>query len=187
MQDGESKKQHEHCSGRRRLLTGLAAGLAVPLLPGTLHATAGPRALAFHNLHTGERLAVEYHDGIEYLPDATGQIDQLLRDHRADEAYPMDTGLLDLLHQLTQLMDSRGHFEVISGYRSPNTNAKLRQQGKGVAKRSLHMQGRAIDIRLVGADTTRLRDAAISLRAGGVGYYARSNFVHVDTGRFRTW
>ena len=187
MQEGESKKQHEHCSGRRRLLTGLAAGLAVPLLPGTLHATAGPRALAFHNLHTGERLAVEYHDGAGYLADATGQIDHLLRDHRADEAYPMDKGLLDLLHQLTQLTDSRSPFEVISGYRSPATNASLRQNGNGVAKRSLHMQGRAIDIRLVGVDTARLRDAAISLRAGGVGYYARSNFVHVDTGRFRTW
>jgi uncharacterized protein YcbK (DUF882 family) len=99
----------------------------------------------------------------------------------------MDTGLLDLLHQLRRLTDSRGHYEVISGYRSPATNARLRQNGNGVAKRSLHMQGRAIDVRLVGVDTARLRDAAVSLRAGGVGYYARSDFVHVDTGRFRTW
>lgn len=173
--------------GRRRLLAGIAAGLAAPLLPAPVMAAARPRELAFHNLHTGERLAVEYHDGADYLADARASIDVLLRDHRADEVYPIDPGLLDMLHELRLLAGGGRHFEVISGYRSPATNSRLRQNSNGVAKRSLHMQGRAIDVRLVGVDTARLRDAAISLRAGGVGYYARSNFVHVDTGRFRTW
>lgn len=172
---------------RRQLLAGLALSLATPLLPATLQAASGPRHLALRNLHTGERLAVDYHDGIDYLPEARSRIDVLLRDHRAEEVYPIDPGLLDILHELSRIAGSQGRFEVISGYRSPKTNAGLRQRSNGVAKRSLHMQGRAIDIRLTGVATANLRDVAVSLGAGGVGYYARSDFIHVDTGRFRTW
>ena len=174
------------CHGRRRIVAALFAGIAAPMLPARAFASAGPRELSFHNLHTGERLAVEYHDGHGYLSDACTEINWLLRDHRADEAYGMDTGLLDMLHELASATGG-SRFEVISGYRSPATNANLRKKSNGVAKRSLHMQGRAIDVRLGGVDTRHLCDAAVSLRAGGVGYYAKSNFNHVDTGRFRTW
>jgi len=175
-----------HCGGRRRIVAALFAGIVAPMVPARVFANAGPRQLSFQNLHTGEQLAVEYHDGHDYLSDACTEINWLLRDHRADEAYGMDTGLLDMLHELASATGG-SRFEVISGYRSPATNASLRKQSNGVAKRSLHMQGRAIDVRLGGVDTRHLRDAAVHLRAGGVGYYAKSNFIHVDTGRFRTW
>ena len=145
------------------------------------------RTLSFVNLHTDEVLSCCYWENGEYIVENLAQINHLLRDHRANEVTEIDTSLLDLLHILHQSTGSTSSYHVISAYRSPHTNEKLRQQSNGVAKRSLHMQGQAIDIRLPDIDSTQLRDAAIALQAGGVGYYAKSNFVHIDIGRPRSW
>lgn len=151
-------------------------------------ATAVERILSFHHTHTGENLSVVYHDGADYLPDALTEVNHLLRDFRSEEIYPIDPSLLDFLSSVRSLAGSRGTFEVISGYRSPATNTMLRRKGSGgVAKRSLHMQGKAIDVRLSGVDSAKLRQVSIALAQGGVGYYSKSEFVHLDTGRFRTW
>jgi uncharacterized protein YcbK (DUF882 family) len=149
--------------------------------------TAGNRALSFIHTHTGERLAVEYFGRGRYVPDALSAIDYFLRDFRSGDVHPIDPRLLDLLSTLTDLTGSVRPFQVISGYRSPATNEMLRLRGEGVAARSLHMQGRAIDIRLADVPLVKLRTAALSVRGGGVGYYPASDFVHVDTGRVRTW
>jgi uncharacterized protein YcbK (DUF882 family) len=121
------------------------------------------------------------------IPEALAEISRYLRDFRTEQNHDIDVGLLDTLHDLYATFDGRGNFEVISGYRSPRTNAALRHVTTGVAENSLHIQGRAIDVRLTSAKTAALRDAAIALQRGGVGYYADSNFVHLDTGAFRTW
>jgi uncharacterized protein YcbK (DUF882 family) len=110
-----------------------------------------------------------------------------LRDFRTEQVHNIDVALLDALHELYTVFDARGNFEVISGYRSPRTNAALRHVTSGVAENSLHIQGQAIDVRLTSAKTAALRDAAIALAAGGVGYYSKSNFVHIDTGAVRSW
>jgi len=121
------------------------------------------------------------------LPDSLSAINSVLRDHRSGEVYPIDPGLLDLLSALQQQLGSRQGYDVISGYRSPATNAKLQAKSNGVAKRSLHMLGQAIDIRLPGTQLATLHSAARQLKSGGVGLYAGSNFIHVDTGRVRYW
>jgi uncharacterized protein YcbK (DUF882 family) len=146
-----------------------------------------PRRLTFNHLHTGERLAVEYFAGGRYLPDALASVNHLLRDFRTDDEHVIDTDLLDLLHGLTELTTSQQPFQVISGYRSPATNEMLRHLSEGVAAGSLHMKGQAIDIRLTDIPLAKLRDAALSIHRGGVGFYPASDFVHVDTGRVRTW
>ncbi len=146
-----------------------------------------PRTLSMHNLHTGEKLTRTYWADGDYLAEPLAEIDQLLRDHRSNQAHPMDPQLLDLLHRLQQAVGGTKPFEIISGYRSPQTNASLRGKSRGVAKKSLHMQGKAIDVRLPGQDLANLRKAALALKAGGVGYYPKSNFIHVDTGRVRFW
>lgn len=150
-------------------------------------ASAAPRVLRFDNLHTGEKLVVEYFQSQRYLPDALAAVNQLLRDFRTGDVGEMAPPLLDLLHGLATATGSTRAFQVISGYRSPATNAKLHERSSGVASGSLHMQGQAIDIRLADVALTDLRNAALGLRAGGVGYYAASNFVHVDCGRVRAW
>jgi uncharacterized protein YcbK (DUF882 family) len=170
---------------RRRFVTTLAA--ALPGLTMAPLAAAGARELTFSHLHTGERLTVEYFRGGTYVPDALRAIDHLLRDFRTGDIRAIDPALLDLLHRLSGLTGSRRPYDVISGYRSPVTNQMLRARSEGVASGSLHMQGQAIDIRLADVPLSRLRDAALSVRAGGVGYYPLPNFVHVDTGRIRTW
>jgi uncharacterized protein YcbK (DUF882 family) len=147
----------------------------------------GERSLSFESLHTGERLSAPYWSGHGYLPDALGAIAHVLRDHRTNASHPIDPNLLDLLHALAQRLDRPPAFQVISGYRSPVTNASLAAASEGVATHSLHMQGMAIDIRMQGVRTVRIREAALALRAGGVGYYPKSDFVHVDTGRVRFW
>lgn len=155
---------------------------------GRAWAAAGaPRSLAFDNLHTGEKMVVEYCASGIYVPQALASVNQLLRDFRTGDVGPIDAGLLDLLHGLAALTGSRRPFQVISGYRSPATNEALRQRSSGVARDSLHTVGQAIDIRLADVPLATLRDAARSMRSGGVGYYAASNFVHVDTGRVRAW
>jgi uncharacterized protein YcbK (DUF882 family) len=137
--------------------------------------------------HTGEHLEVRYFEGGAYLPAALRRMNQVLRDHRSGDVAAIDPRLFDQMHALAVCAGCAPHFEIISGYRSPATNEKLQQASSGVAKRSLHMDGRAIDVRLKGLPTARLRDLALALRSGGVGYYAKSDFVHLDTGRVRAW
>ena len=173
---------------RRSLVTALTA--AVPLIAAPFQVSARPsntRALRLSHLHTGERLSVVYFSGGGYVPDALSTINRLLRDFRTGEVCTIDAQLLDLLAGLAELTETTQPFQVISGYRSPSTNQTLRKRSKGVAVGSLHLQGQAIDIRLADIALDKLRDAACALRYGGVGYYPGSNFVHVDTGRVRTW
>ena len=146
-----------------------------------------PRRLSFYHTHTHERLNITYAKSGEYDAAALIRINNYLRDFRTSEVYPIDPGVLDILWTIQQKMCCNSTYEVISGYRSPKTNRQLRKKSNGVAKRSLHMQGKAIDVRISGEKTRTVRDCAISLESGGVGYYAESDFVHIDTGRFRTW
>lgn len=173
---------------RRFLAAGLVAGTALAF-PGVACAAApATRRLRLHNTHTGESLDVTYCEAGVYVPEALAQLDRLLRDHRANVVAPMGRGVLDLVHDLTRALDTQGPVEIISGYRSPQTNAQLRRTGGGgVARHSLHMDGIAMDIRIPGRDLQTVRAAALALGRGGVGFYPRENFVHVDTGRVRQW
>ena len=159
------------------------------MLPGRAWAAARAesRALHFAHLHTGERLTVEYCTGGSYVPDGLAAVNTLLRDFRTGDVHAIDPALLDLLFDLCERTDTTRPFEVISGFRSPQTNAALRRRSHGVAGGSLHMQGQAIDIRVGDVRLAALHRAALALRQGGVGYYPASNFVHVDTGRVRAW
>jgi uncharacterized protein YcbK (DUF882 family) len=179
----------DHPNRRWLLKAALGACAALGTAPTLAHAVAlaPARRLSLDNLHTGERLAAVYWADGAYLPDAARQIDHLLRDFRANEVHPIDPKLLDLLYALTALLPEKSPYEVISGYRSPTTNAMLHAASDGVAAHSLHTQGMAIDVRVPGTVLARLRDQAKSLHGGGVGYYARSDFVHVDVGRVRYW
>lgn len=175
---------------RRRALLRVAGALAFPMLAlaRRSHAALAPvRELSLLHTHTGETLRIGYARGDAYLPAALARIHWLLRDFRTGDVSPIDPQLLDQLHALAAATGSRCAFQVISGYRSRSTNEALRQRGGGVASHSLHLQGRAIDIRLADVGLADLRDAAISLQAGGVGFYPQSQFVHVDTGRVRRW
>ena len=145
------------------------------------------RALSFVHTHVDESLEVTYFRRGEYVPQALAQLDHLLRDFRTEDVHPIDPRLFDVLYDLQVLADREAPFEIVSGYRSPATNAALRGHSGGVAKHSLHMEGKAIDLRMTGYDTRKLRDLALSMRCGGVGYYASSNFIHLDTGRVRSW
>ena len=175
---------------RRQILRlGLASGIAL-LVPGTAFArllAGDERRLSFRNLHTGERLEALYWSRGRYLPDALADIDHLLRDFRTGEVKEIDPKLLDLLVAARRRVGSRERFEVISGYRSPKTNAMLHRDGRGVARKSLHTLGQAIDVRLPDRRLADLRQAGLDLRAGGVGYYPKPGFVHLDTGRVRFW
>ncbi len=175
----------------RRGLLGLGAACAFSLLSGRAFAygksMAQSKTLSFYNLHTGEKLRTVFWEKGNFIPEALGQINRVLRDHRTNEISQIDPELLDLLYALQRTIETRETFHVISGYRSPASNAKLRAHSSGVANRSLHMSGKAIDIALPGRNLADLRRAALSLRAGGVGYYPASGFVHVDTGRVRQW
>ena len=146
-----------------------------------------PRRLAFVHTHTAERLTIVYWQDGRYLPESLGEIRRFLRDWRTGDATWIDTDLLDLLHDLARLTGTRSPFQVICAYRTPQTNEMLRARGSGVATHSQHLRGRAIDVRLTDVPTNELRDAALSLGRGGVGYYASSDFVHLDTGPIRSW
>lgn len=173
---------------QRRQLLFLALAAVCFLVAVQLRAdTANTRTLSFHSLHTGESLTSVYWQNGDYVQAELKAINHILRDHRVNETHAIDPKLLDILYQLQQLLKTDQPFHIISGYRSPATNAKLRASGRGVAKNSMHTRGRAIDIRIPGVKTADLRKAALSLKLGGVGYYAKSAFVHVDTGRVRTW
>lgn len=175
--------------GRRRFLVG-SLGAAAAMLGATRNAgAAAPPAhrLSFYHIHTAEKLTIVYREHGSLIPDALTQINHYLRDFRTEQVHDIDVALLDTLHGLYSSFDSRGNFEVISGYRSPRTNAALRHVTSGVAEHSLHIEGQAIDVRLTSAKTAALREAALALAAGGVGYYPESNFVHLDTGAVRSW
>lgn len=146
-----------------------------------------PRRLGFQCTHTGERIETEYWADGRYIPDATEAIDRVLRDFRTGEIHPIDPSLLDLLHSLRSSLGSEETFHVVSGYRSPKTNTALQAKSNGVATKSLHMRGMAIDIRLPGRKIADVHQSALALKAGGVGYYPASDFVHVDVGRVRRW
>ncbi len=155
---------------------------------GAMAAAPEARTLALDHTHTGEKLSLVYAVGERYLSEALDTLNHFLRDHYSGAVGVIDPQLFELLHRLTAELGVRQSFQVISGYRSPATNETLRTtRGGGVASHSLHMDGKAIDIRLPGVPLADLRDAALSLRAGGVGYYPREQFVHVDTGRVRRW
>lgn len=175
--------------GRRYLLRAscavFLAGAAAPAFAA--FARVRPRSVAFDNLHTGERLKVDYWADGRYLPDALNAVNRVLRDFRTNEVHAIDPKLLNLLDSLRLELDTPEPFQVISGYRSPATNALLHQASAGVAAHSMHMQGMAIDIRVHGRALKSIRAAALSLQRGGVGYYPRSDFVHVDVGRVRSW
>lgn len=177
---GMNRRRFLGIAGAAIVTGGSFPAAASPFLPR-------PRALAFDNLHTGERLHTVYWEGGRYLPEAMRDINWLLRDFRSEQVHSIDPRLLDLLADLHARLETRAPFQVISGYRSPETNAMLASLSDGVAQNSLHMDGQAIDIRVPGRHLRHVRAAALSLRRGGVGYYPHSDFVHVDTGRVRTW
>eukprot|EP01114_Cavostelium_apophysatum_P016072 TRINITY_DN4512_c0_g1_i1.p3 TRINITY_DN4512_c0_g1~~TRINITY_DN4512_c0_g1_i1.p3 ORF type:complete len:181 (-),score=42.11 TRINITY_DN4512_c0_g1_i1:1179-1721(-) len=165
-----------------------APTLSLPALAKTAQAAAGERTLRLYNTHTGEKVSTTFWAEGEFIPDGLKDINKVLRDHRNNKVAQMDPELLLLLSQLNDKLDnSNRELHIISGYRSPESNAKLHAASGGVAKHSLHMEAKAIDIRLPGKDLKMLHKAAMSLKGGGVGYYADSQFVHMDTGRVRYW
>ena len=195
------KSQQEICAPatRRRFLSRAATaavfGTVISTLPVARSLAARhlignlppERDLAFVSLHTGEHLSTTYARAGSYVPKALHEIDHVLRDWRSGEAVAMDPGLLDLLFALRRKVGSTAPLEIISGYRSPKTNAQLSAKSGGVAKRSLHMRGMAVDVRLPDRELALLHRAARELEAGGVGLYSKSGFIHVDTGRVRYW
>jgi len=146
------------------------------------------RFIELHNIHTDETVSVVYRRGTVFIPQAVASLRNLLRDHRNGELHDIDLALYDQLHELAIAAGCEPRFDVISGYRSPESNAQMSSRpGSGVAKHSLHMQGQAMDVRLHACSCSNLRDLALTAARGGVGYYRSSDFVHLDTGRFRTW
>jgi uncharacterized protein YcbK (DUF882 family) len=180
-------------SSRRKFIFGAAAtaGAMGGLLPQSAFAAArqlpATRQIGFRSIHTGETLHVTHVRDGRYNLDAIKEINYVLRDWRNGEIHPISFKLLDTLSALGHRMGTDTPFEVISAYRSPKTNAMLSKKSTGVAKKSLHMQGQAIDIRLPDRELKALYKGALSLKSGGVGIYSRSGFVHIDTGRVRTW
>lgn len=195
------KAINSNTSNQRRRFLGLMAGSAAVLATtnptaalakvshSPLSAKTGDasRHLSFYNTHTQEKLSVVFWENGQYSKSGLRKLNKLLRDHRQNEFIEMDTGLYDQLWTLQQELGSKGVFQIISGYRSPKTNKLLRKSSKGVAKKSYHMQGRAIDVRLTDIPLRKLRSAALKMKAGGVGYYPSSNFIHLDTGPARSW
>jgi uncharacterized protein YcbK (DUF882 family) len=172
---------------------GTAQAGALNVDPATHPAAAGARdiatsrRIALLNLHTDEHLEIEYFRDGAYVPQALSAIEVLLRDFRNGERHAMDPPLIDYLVEVAHSLGVDPAFSVISGYRSPQTNASLREHSTGVAQHSLHMEGRAIDVRMKGVDCASVATHAVAMKRGGVGYYRASDFVHLDTGGFRTW
>lgn len=194
----EEKNAFAEGFNRRDILkAGLTGALgALPLLllgsvPAQASSMALPRTdafnITFRSQHTGEMFSGAYRVGGKYLPDAFEQINSVLRDFRTGEIFPVDPRVIDILYMTHRKSGAGEPFEILSGYRSPRTNDMLRRNSEGVAQHSLHLTGQAVDVRLPGYSTKKLSRVAINIRAGGVGYYADSNFVHVDTGKVRTW
>ncbi|MCR5878474.1 YcbK family protein [Phenylobacterium sp. J367] len=175
--------------GRRAALRlgagALLSGLAMPAFASNLDA--GPRRAILHNLHTGDRFNEVYFANGRYVPDALAEAMRVLRDWRTGEQKMMEPALFDALHAINTRLETNQPFQIISGYRSPKTNAALHAKSKGVASNSQHTLGKAVDVRIQGVDLRNLQKAALNVGAGGVGFYPKSNFVHVDTGRVRQW
>jgi uncharacterized protein YcbK (DUF882 family) len=183
---------HHHNGRRGFLKAGLAVAATGCLFPSKVFAAVTKifsceKRLSFHNTHTGENLHTIYCELGAFVPQALSNINYILRDFRTGDVKQIDTNLLDLLFTLQQKLKTSEPFHIISGYRSPATNSFLRMEGHGVAAHSLHLEGKAIDIRLPGCDLKTLHCAAVELRMGGVGYYPGPDFVHVDVGRVRYW
>lgn len=174
---------------RRKLLMAVAASTLPCVVPKSFAAliVPGERRLALYNQHTGESVKATYWADGEFIADELAAISQVLRDHRTDDTIDIDTDLLDQLHLLQAKVGGHGRFEVISAYRSSKSNARLYQSTDGVAYDSHHVYGRAIDVRLPGVELTQLHAAALDMHAGGVGYYPKSRFIHLDTGEVRSW
>lgn len=186
----EGQNHGEGVLTRRSFLAGGLAAIAGACLASPVEAAVRAlpeRSLNLYNIHTGEWLKTVYWAEGRYLPKALSQVNRLLRDYRSGETHPMDPRLLDLMVAVHKKLGNKGAIHVISGYRSPQTNAILAAATDGVAHGSLHMAGKAVDIRLPGQSTRIVGRAAKTLKAGGVGTYPASKFVHIDTGRVRTW
>lgn len=191
MQLNQKPHTHTHLLRRDFLKLGLVV-TGASLNPFSAQAALDVRvkenkSLAFYNTHTNEKLRVCFSRNGHYEAEALAKINHILRDHRSGDIKIIDVQLLELLHAILKKTKFEAAFHIISGYRSPATNTSLRKKSKGVASRSMHMQGKAIDFRIPGFSTRRLRNVARKMKAGGVGYYPKSNFVHVDTGRVRYW
>ena len=177
--------------------TANASHQSIATLPNTTHpkttTTAAQRqpnserSLSFFHTHTGERLEIVYFRQGQYSEDALARINVFLRDFRTGDVASIDRRTLDIVHDLTQQLSFQGEVHIVSAYRSPKTNEMLRKKSKGVAKKSQHLEGKAIDFRFPGVDTAKLRDIAKTLQRGGVGYYDKSDFIHVDSGKVRYW
>src|SRR5262249_3001777 len=172
---------------RRRLLGAAVATAAVGLVDPVPAVSFAPRSVSLYNVHTGEWLRTVYWADGHYIRDAVRDINWVLRDHHSDEVRPMNAGVLDVLGMLRGRLECHDPFLVISGYRSPTTNHMMSLRHDGVASNSYHIKGMAIDLRCEGRELSHVRSAAVSLRCGGVGYYPRSDFVHVDCGPVRYW
>ena len=176
----------------RKSLLAAAFALCCPMvsLCANTTAAASPESyrLRLYHLHTGEHIDVVYRIGDHYLPGAVAELDHFLRDHRTGDVKDYDLKEFDLLHDLLgRLRRPDGEIDIVCGYRTPWSNNFLREHGHGVAVHSQHMEAKAIDIRIPGVPTAEVRDAALAMHRGGVGYYAASDFVHVDTGPVRRW
>lgn len=175
---------------RRKLLALGTAAASLALLPGTSFAmlsTPRPRVLTLNNLHTGETLKTEFFNGKAYDKSELSRLNHFFRDYRANKITTIDPHLFDHLYRLQTLLQTSKPVQLISGYRTLHTNNMLRAESEGVAKHSYHTLGKAMDFHIEGTQLSYIRKAALKLRMGGVGYYPRSNFVHIDTGPARTW
>jgi uncharacterized protein YcbK (DUF882 family) len=177
---------------RRRFLKGLACGSLMAMgspkiVQAAFSGFTAHKTLALEHQHTGDTLKLTYYEHGRYIHDALKAANYFLRDYHNNAVHSVDPALLDQLYDVKLLLGVNKPFHIVSGYRSPQTNASLRRHSLGVARQSLHMEGRAVDIRMEGVSAKTIKNAAMSLQRGGVGFYPNSNFVHLDTGDIRTW
>ncbi|MBU3825712.1 MAG: DUF882 domain-containing protein [Candidatus Oceanisphaera merdipullorum] len=186
--DGLTQAIHQGVDRRRFLLGlgGLSAAALLPM-PALASRSAPVRKLSLHSINTGEQVTASFWEEGRYLKEGLNTLNRVMRDYRAGEQSEIDPKLFDQLYLLQHRLGKAGEIQVISGYRSPNTNAMLRRRSRGVAKKSYHMTGQAIDLRIPGVSLAQVRQAALNMKVGGVGYYPSSNFVHLDTGPVRSW
>jgi uncharacterized protein YcbK (DUF882 family) len=174
---------------RRQFITGTVGLVAAAMIPRVSVAAIVTeyKPLTFNNLHTGEKITIAHRNSLGYFQTALDQINHLFRDFRTGAIEPINPKLLDVIYQLDQNFNGNNVIDLISGYRSPETNGNLHAHSDGVAQNSFHMYGKAADIHFQGKEVGKMYKAALDLRAGGVGLYSKSNFVHVDVGPVRTW
>ena len=184
---GKQPVQSSFVLSRRHVIGAAAAATAVAFVTPVPAISFAPRSVSLYNTHTGEWVRTVYWADGHYIRDAVRDINWILRDHHTDEIRPMDAGVLDVLGMLREQLDTPEPFLVVSGYRSPTTNMRMYLRGDGVARHSYHTKGMAVDLRSERRSLAQVRDAALSLQCGGVGYYPRSGFVHVDCGPIRRW